>query len=171
MFTRRMSSTVLHRAPSSFGCAGPSRTPGDKATVLARAASGAPEAITVAQVGNATIADPRQEVGGVVAFSVPNAPPIIRPTEVTYKVGNDDCDEARSVPRLAGWSCANKGGEVRMADLAFTAPDHAAVDAFHAAALRHGGTDNGAPGLRPRYGPTYYAAFSVEPESAPSRSS
>jgi catechol 2,3-dioxygenase-like lactoylglutathione lyase family enzyme len=30
----------------------------------------------------------------------------------------------------------------------FTAPDAAAVDAFHAAALRSGGRDNGAPGLR-----------------------
>ena len=33
--------------------------------------------------------------------------------------------------------------------ICFTAPDSAAVDAFHAAALRAGGLDNGAPGLRP----------------------
>jgi catechol 2,3-dioxygenase-like lactoylglutathione lyase family enzyme len=33
------------------------------------------------------------------------------------------------------------------------------VDAFHAAALAAGGTDNGAPGPRPDYGPNYYAAF------------
>jgi catechol 2,3-dioxygenase-like lactoylglutathione lyase family enzyme len=33
------------------------------------------------------------------------------------------------------------------------------VDAFHAAALRAGGTDNGPPGTRPDYGPSYYAAF------------
>src|SRR5262245_11386009 len=33
------------------------------------------------------------------------------------------------------------------------------VDAFHAAALAAGGKDNGKPGLRPHYGPTYYAAF------------
>lgn len=33
------------------------------------------------------------------------------------------------------------------------------VDAFHAAALRAGGEDNGAPGPRPDYGPSYYAAF------------
>ena len=33
------------------------------------------------------------------------------------------------------------------------------VDAFHAAALRAGGEDNGAPGPRPDYGPNYYAAF------------
>jgi len=48
--------------------------------------------------------------------------------------------------------------------LAFTASDRAAVDAFHAAALRHGGADNGPPGLRPHYGPGYYAAFVIDPD-------
>lgn len=48
--------------------------------------------------------------------------------------------------------------------LAFNARSRAAVDAFHAAALRAGGSDNGAPGLRPHYGPTYYAAFVIDPE-------
>jgi catechol 2,3-dioxygenase-like lactoylglutathione lyase family enzyme len=33
------------------------------------------------------------------------------------------------------------------------------VDAFHEAALAAGGTENGEPGLRPDYGPGYYAAF------------
>jgi len=46
--------------------------------------------------------------------------------------------------------------------LAFAAPDRAAVDRFHEAALRHGGRDNGAPGLRTHYGPHYYAAFVVD---------
>lgn len=48
--------------------------------------------------------------------------------------------------------------------LAFAAPSRAAVDAFHACALRAGGTDNGAPGPRPHYGPHYYAAFLVDPD-------
>jgi catechol 2,3-dioxygenase-like lactoylglutathione lyase family enzyme len=48
--------------------------------------------------------------------------------------------------------------------LAFAAPSRAAVRAFHAAALAAGGADNGAPGLRPDYGPHYYAAFVVDPE-------
>jgi len=39
------------------------------------------------------------------------------------------------------------------------APDTAAVDAFHAAALAAGGTSDGAPGLRPEYHSSYYAAF------------
>jgi len=46
----------------------------------------------------------------------------------------------------------------------FAAPDTAAVDAFHAAALRAGGRDNGAPGLRPVYDPDYYAAFVIDPD-------
>ena len=46
----------------------------------------------------------------------------------------------------------------------FAAANAAAVDAFHAAALRSGGQDNGAPGLRPIYGPDYYAAFIIDPD-------
>jgi len=48
--------------------------------------------------------------------------------------------------------------------LAFSASSHEAVDEFHAAALAHGGTDNGAPGFRKDYGPNYYAAFVIDPE-------
>ena len=48
--------------------------------------------------------------------------------------------------------------------LCFTAPDAAAVDAFHAAALATGGTCEGAPGLRPHYGDDYYAAFVRDPD-------
>jgi catechol 2,3-dioxygenase-like lactoylglutathione lyase family enzyme len=45
-----------------------------------------------------------------------------------------------------------------------SAKDHAAVDAFHAAALKAGGKDNGKPGIRADYGPKYYAAFVVDPD-------
>jgi len=38
------------------------------------------------------------------------------------------------------------------------------VDAFHAAAVAAGGSDNGAPGLRPEYHPHYYGAFVFDPE-------
>jgi catechol 2,3-dioxygenase-like lactoylglutathione lyase family enzyme len=48
--------------------------------------------------------------------------------------------------------------------LAFIAPDRDAVDRFHQAALANGGTDEGAPGLRPNYGPDYYAAFVRDPD-------
>lgn len=38
------------------------------------------------------------------------------------------------------------------------------IDAFHAAGLAAGGTDNGPPGLRADYHPTYYAAYVRDPE-------
>ena len=46
----------------------------------------------------------------------------------------------------------------------FNAPDETAVQAFHAAALRAGGSDNGARGLRREYSPGYYAAFVIDPD-------
>ena len=48
--------------------------------------------------------------------------------------------------------------------LAFGAPDCATVDAFHAAALSAGYTDNGAPGERPEYHRGYYGAFVLDPD-------
>jgi len=48
--------------------------------------------------------------------------------------------------------------------LALSAATRDAVDAFHAAALRAGGRDAGPPGPRPQYGPSYYAAFVIDPE-------
>jgi catechol 2,3-dioxygenase-like lactoylglutathione lyase family enzyme len=51
--------------------------------------------------------------------------------------------------------------------LAFNAPSRYAVDSFHAEALKVGGIDNGAPGLRPHYGPRYYAAFVIDPDGYP----
>ena len=48
--------------------------------------------------------------------------------------------------------------------ICFSAPDRASVDAFHRAALKAGGTDNGKPGPRADYGPNYYAAFAVDPD-------
>ncbi len=56
---------------------------------------------------------------------------------------------------------AKKGGGVHVA---FRAPNHAAVDRFHRAGLEAGGRDNGAPGLRADYSPTYYAAFLIDPD-------
>jgi catechol 2,3-dioxygenase-like lactoylglutathione lyase family enzyme len=47
--------------------------------------------------------------------------------------------------------------------LALTADTRKAVDAAHAAALSHGGQDEGAPGLR-RYGPHFYAAYVRDPD-------
>ena len=48
--------------------------------------------------------------------------------------------------------------------LAFQARDRAMVDAFYAAGIEAGGTDNGPPGERTRYHPGYYAAFLLDPD-------
>lgn len=48
--------------------------------------------------------------------------------------------------------------------IAFLADDRASVDAFHAAALANGGTDEGAPGPRPHYHKNYYGAYVRDPD-------
>jgi catechol 2,3-dioxygenase-like lactoylglutathione lyase family enzyme len=50
------------------------------------------------------------------------------------------------------------------AHVAFAAPDRGTVCAFYRAAIAAGGRDNGAPGLRPQYAPTYYGAFVLDPD-------
>jgi catechol 2,3-dioxygenase-like lactoylglutathione lyase family enzyme len=59
----------------------------------------------------------------------------------------------------AGGKAATHGTHV-----AFRAKDHAAVDRFYEAGLANGAKDNGAPGLRADYSPTYYAAFLLDPD-------
>jgi catechol 2,3-dioxygenase-like lactoylglutathione lyase family enzyme len=48
--------------------------------------------------------------------------------------------------------------------LAFRAANHGAVDAFYREGLKARGRDNGTPGLRKDYSPTYYAAFLFDPD-------
>ncbi len=47
---------------------------------------------------------------------------------------------------------------------AFQAADQETVQRFYDAALAAGGRDNGAPGIRENYEPTYYAAFVIDPD-------
>jgi catechol 2,3-dioxygenase-like lactoylglutathione lyase family enzyme len=54
--------------------------------------------------------------------------------------------------------------QVPRVHLAFRAASRAQVEAFHREALAAGGTDNGAPGLRPQYHAGYYAAFVLDPD-------
>jgi catechol 2,3-dioxygenase-like lactoylglutathione lyase family enzyme len=61
----------------------------------------------------------------------------------------------------------NKPGRDRVttgAHIAFCAMDADAVVRWHEAAVRHGGTDIGAPGVRPEYRGHYYAAFVLDPD-------
>lgn len=72
----------------------------------------------------------------------------------------------------AGFGIAGKpdfwiGGEGKLekpVHVAIVAKDRPTVAAFHRAALKAGGKDNGGPGLRPHYHPNYYAAFVLDPD-------
>ena len=62
------------------------------------------------------------------------------------------------------WLLAQPTEPTRGIHIAFRARDRAAVDAFYQAGLAAEGRDNGAPGHRRDYGPTYYAAFLFDPD-------
>lgn len=65
------------------------------------------------------------------------------------------------------WVCQPFDGEAATpgngAMIGFMAKSTAAVDAFHKTAMANGGTDDGAPGPRPHYGPNWYAAYLRDP--------
>jgi catechol 2,3-dioxygenase-like lactoylglutathione lyase family enzyme len=48
------------------------------------------------------------------------------------------------------------------AHVAFKCDERATVDAFHAAAVAAGGSDNGPPGIRAHYHEHYYGAFVLD---------
>ena len=67
----------------------------------------------------------------------------------------------KDAPGLWLYAHAKAGGS---AHIAFRSPSRAAVDSFYKAGLKAGGKDNGKPGLRKDYSPTYYAAFLIDPD-------
>jgi catechol 2,3-dioxygenase-like lactoylglutathione lyase family enzyme len=67
-------------------------------------------------------------------------------------------------PRPFFWISSRGRPPVGGAHIAFGAEDAGQVDAFHAAAVAAGGTDNGPPGPRPIYHPGYYGAFVLDPD-------
>jgi len=62
------------------------------------------------------------------------------------------------------WIGGGSGAVATPTHVAFAAADRATVDAFHAAALAAGGTDNGGPGIRAHYHANYYGAFVRDPD-------
>ena len=85
--------------------------------------------------------------------------------ELGHVLGSSDDSGAGFGPKgsPALWLYADakaRGG----AHIAFRAKNRAAVDGFHKAGVKSGGTDNGKPGLRKDYSPTYYAAFLIDPD-------
>lgn len=57
-----------------------------------------------------------------------------------------------------------KGRQTPATHICFRAPSRKSVQEFYDAALSVGGKDNGAPGIRSKYHPEYYAAFVLDPE-------
>jgi catechol 2,3-dioxygenase-like lactoylglutathione lyase family enzyme len=81
-------------------------------------------------------------------------------TAVGYGLPGTDVDKLLLVQQSPGSVTAPGPGF----HVAFFAPSREAVDQFHATALKFGGIDSGAAGPRPAYGPTYYAAFVLDPD-------
>lgn len=69
---------------------------------------------------------------------------------------------------LALWVCEPFDGKPATVGngtmIALHADTRGAVDSFHAAALAHGGSSEGAPNLRPQYSPNFYAAYVRDPD-------
>lgn len=68
------------------------------------------------------------------------------------------------VPPKPDFWLAGGTANVPPVHVAFRVSSRALVMAFHAAAIAAGGRDNGAPGLRPHYHPSYYGAFVLDPD-------
>ncbi|MEW6273468.1 MAG: VOC family protein [Thermodesulfobacteriota bacterium] len=62
------------------------------------------------------------------------------------------------------WIGPSLGASTSAIHVAITSADRRAVDAFYAAAIAAGGRDNGKPGVRAEYHPTYYGAFVLDPD-------
>ncbi len=94
-------------------------------------------------------------------FSALGMPKVVgEPNRLGYgeRAGPDHPDRTYLSVRVGG------AGRVQGRHWAFKAKSRAAVDAFHAAGIAAGGRDEGAPGLRPHYHESYYAAFLLDPD-------
>jgi catechol 2,3-dioxygenase-like lactoylglutathione lyase family enzyme len=76
------------------------------------------------------------------------------PHAIAYGASKDQWQFWIQLPHDKGPASAGNGTHI-----AFIARSKAAVEKFHAAALANGGSNNGEPGPRPDYGPSYYGAF------------
>ena len=85
---------------------------------------------------------------------------------ICLSAGDDSLGSGRDTVALWIGKAPRPGQADREAGLhfCFDAPSREAVAAFHKAALAAGAEDNGKPGLRESYGPSYYAAFVVDPD-------
>lgn len=84
--------------------------------------------------------------------------------EVTAEQTGSVAHVGFGIGRKGQFWLSGDGPQTPHAHICFRAASRNAVRAFHAAGLAHGGTDNGAPGIREIYHPEYYAAFVTDPE-------
>jgi catechol 2,3-dioxygenase-like lactoylglutathione lyase family enzyme len=96
---------------------------------------------------------------------------VLRPLGITL-VMSIQADPPGSKPRRLGFGSEAKPflwlhdapGPSQGAHIALIAKSREAVDGFHAAGIAAGGQDNGAPGIRPHYHSSYYAAYVSAPD-------
>jgi catechol 2,3-dioxygenase-like lactoylglutathione lyase family enzyme len=96
---------------------------------------------------------------------------VLRPLGITL-VTSIQADPPGSKPRRLGFGSEGKPFlwlhyapvPSHSVHIALIAQSREAVDAFHAAGVAAGGKDNGAPGLRPHYHSSYYAAYVLAPD-------
>ena len=84
--------------------------------------------------------------------------------EVTAEQSGSVAHAGFGIGRKGQLWLAEDGPQTPPAHICFRTDTRRAVRAFHAAGLAHGGSDNGAPGIREIYHPEYYAAFITDPE-------
>ena len=84
--------------------------------------------------------------------------------KICERDGSVDYGTAQTVFSLEKPTDGNPASVGNGVHIAFAAGTRAQVDAFHRVALANGGSDAGAPGLRPEYDANYYGAFVRDPD-------
>jgi catechol 2,3-dioxygenase-like lactoylglutathione lyase family enzyme len=93
-----------------------------------------------------------KSLGIVLVISIESDPPSSKPRRLGFGSGG------KPYLWLHEASAPSHG-----AHIALIAPSREAVNVFHANGIAAGGKDNGAPGIRPHYHSSYYAAYVIAP--------
>ena len=88
----------------------------------------------------------------------------LRPLGITRLYAEGETASGYGISPKAFFWISWRGLPQTGAHIAFAAQDRAVVDRFYAEAIAAGGRDNGAPGIRPNYHPSYYGAFVLDPD-------
>jgi len=88
---------------------------------------------------------------------------------IIESIGLEFIDESETSVRYgeagsARYYLHTRSSPVASIHVCFDVESREQVDNFYQAALKNGGRDHGAPGIRVDYSPTYYAAFVIDPD-------